>query len=490
MARQNGRLYGNAVEMETNRSVFRNLFFSMIAFGILVGMVFPPFAKIVLNSDRALSAVFISMCIAAGFLVGLVNYVLFNMVVSRDLARVVGAMQKVLNRVEEAESQRLECAEDCQLQVTSNDAIGEIEHAFNEMTSAIAWRLSLEGTSRTLNSELSASVDVQEVSAVILRTMADILESKVGLLYGDTGDGFELISHFGVDRKDSLPRRLGDEFGLVVHALQEGKVYPITPWREGLEWLEQSTPLAGFRPKSLILIPMQAKQRAVGLVVLAGDLEGISDEQLEMLETLRSQGAPYLQNAILHRKITDLAAIDDLTMILNRRFGLRRLREEFSRSVRHGVPVSVLMIDIDHFKAFNDDFGHDAGDTVLRMVASIIERNLRAGDVVCRYGGEEFMVVAPGTGLNDAAMVGERLRRLVETTQIKWGAQRLSVTASIGAATWPMTRVSVSEELISAADKALYSAKETGRNRVAAHRGDDVIPFAALVADTNKMPVE
>jgi len=92
--------------------------------------------------------------------------------------------------------------------------------------------------------------------------------------------------------------------------------------------------------------------------------------------------------------------------------GLRRLREEFSRSVRHGVPVSGIMVDIDHFKQFNDSFGHDAGDAVLRMVSNIMVST-------CRYCGEEFLIVAPGTGLNDVATLAERIRRIAETSKQK-----------------------------------------------------------------------
>jgi diguanylate cyclase (GGDEF)-like protein len=236
--------------------------------------------------------------------------------------------------------------------------------------------------------------------------------------------------------------------------------------------MEQNTPLGGFRPKNILTVPLMENQRATGVALLASTHRALHAEQTDQLEFLRTQGAPYLQTAVLHRKLRDLAAIDDLTQILNRRFGLRRLQEEFSRAVRHGTPVSVLLVDVDRFKSFNDTFGHEVGDEILKLVASNFEANLRSGDVVCRYGGEEFMVVAPGTGLQDAGILGERLRRMVATTELRWRDQALSVTVSLGVATWPMERVSVVEELIAAADKALYAAKQAGRNRTAAISGD------------------
>jgi diguanylate cyclase (GGDEF)-like protein len=200
-----------------------------------------------------------------------------------------------------------------------------------------------------------------------------------------------------------------------------------------------------------------------------------------LLETMRVQAAAHLQTAILHRKLRDLAAVDDLTHLLNRRFGMRRLSEEFSRSIRHGVPLSVLMLDVDNFKTFNDTFGHDAGDAVLVAVAGVLEKGVRSGDVVCRYGGEELLIVAPGMGLADAASAGERFRRLVESAIVEWGGKSLRVTVSVGVTSWPVMRASTPEDLVSAADKALYFAKEAGRNQVALSQGDEVIPLSALV---------
>jgi diguanylate cyclase (GGDEF)-like protein len=463
-----------------NRSVFRNLFVSMIAFGLLVGVLFPPFAQVVLDCDRALSMSFFALCMAAGLLVGVVNYLLFDRVVSRDLARVVRGMHSVLEHVATAESVGEDCAEGCTLEVTSNDAIGDIECAFNDMTAAIARRLRLEIGTRALNGRLSSTVDLDGVSKIILSSLCQVCGAGAALLYGDTGDRFDLLAHHGIDANDGLPRHLDEHYGPVSRALESGEIVRLSPAIDGLEWIAMSTPLGTLRPRHLIVVPLIAEQRPAGILFIACPNDSLDPDKTELLDSLRNRAAPYLQNAILHRKITDLAALDDLTRILNRRFGLRRLQEEFSRAVRHGVPVSVLLLDVDHFKQFNDSFGHDAGDQVLKAVAAAVEDNLRAGDVICRYGGEEFMVVAPGTGLRDGAAVAERLRRLIEATAIRWGSRELRVTASVGVATWPMARVSVCEELVSAADSALYAAKDAGRNRVAALMDGRPIGYDAL----------
>ena len=158
--------------------------------------------------------------------------------------------------------------------------------------------------------------------------------------------------------------------------------------------------------------------------------------------------------------------MDPLTDAYNRRFGLGRLREEFSRAVRAESPLGALMLDLDHFKAINDTYGHLVGDRVLRAVAGACRRVLREGDVLVRYGGEEFLVLLPGAGPEDVRQVGERVRRAIEETSVTDGELRTAVTVSLGGATFRDATDSP-ESLIARADKALYEAKEGGRNRIA-----------------------
>ncbi len=161
---------------------------------------------------------------------------------------------------------------------------------------------------------------------------------------------------------------------------------------------------------------------------------------------------------------------DPLTGIYNRRYLDRRIDEEVKRALRYDFPLSVLMLDIDRFKAVNDRFGHRAGDAVLSKLGQTIAQSVRRSDVVARYGGEEVLVIATHTPIHAAAELGERLRRLVEatdfTTHDRPDRQSLQVTVSIGIAALNAEK-NDSRSLIQSADEALYRAKKEGRNRIA-----------------------
>lgn len=165
----------------------------------------------------------------------------------------------------------------------------------------------------------------------------------------------------------------------------------------------------------------------------------------------------------------ELAVTDALTGLNNRRYLDSHLKILFERAVARGRPLSICITDIDRFKAINDTYGHDAGDDVLRELANRVRSSVRGADLACRYGGEEFVVVMPDTSMETAAAVAERLRMSIEDTpfRLKQSGQEISVTASLGLATTSQF-TDTPELLLKCADKALYEAKNSGRNRVVA----------------------
>lgn len=169
------------------------------------------------------------------------------------------------------------------------------------------------------------------------------------------------------------------------------------------------------------------------------------------------------------REIAELAVTDELTGIANRRHFFDRLDEEIDRAKRYGNNLSLLMLDIDHFKRINDSFGHPTGDMVLKEVARLLSANVRTSDIIARYGGEEFAILIPSQGVAEAARAAEKLRVVIEVNDIALEGPPLSVTISAGVADYEMVRNedgSNKDALIRAADRALYRAKAEGRNRV------------------------
>ena len=209
---------------------------------------------------------------------------------------------------------------------------------------------------------------------------------------------------------------------------------------------------------------LQTIGRNAYLAIDAGPIYDASGTLVAVVETVRDITAQKeAQNAL-----EALAACDGLTGLANRRTFDAALTSEARRAARSGVPLSLLMMDIDHFKTFNDSYGHQHGDECLKLVADAIgDVARRSGDVVARYGGEEFAVILPNTGLAAAEVIAERIRRAVENLRIahRSSASNCIVTMSIGGATTVTQDVDV-VSLVSAADQALYGAKRSGRNRI------------------------
>jgi two-component system cell cycle response regulator len=168
-----------------------------------------------------------------------------------------------------------------------------------------------------------------------------------------------------------------------------------------------------------------------------------------------------------NRRLEELATTDALTRLMNRRALLDRLSAELDRARRFKQLLSLLMVDLDHFKMVNDEYGHLIGDDILRQMGSLLAGAVRTIDVVARYGGEEFVVILPETAIEGAAVFGERLKERVSEHRFEVGGERsLHLTCSVGVATFPSPRVASTEDLFARADEALYRAKSGGRNQV------------------------
>lgn len=167
-----------------------------------------------------------------------------------------------------------------------------------------------------------------------------------------------------------------------------------------------------------------------------------------------------------NQMLLELSHTDPLTGLNNRRSMMEALDIEFERSTRKHSPLSLLMLDIDHFKKINDTFGHQQGDAVLQTLATLLKEHLRQYDLAARFGGEEFALILPETNEKDAGMVAERIRQSIEKMRLGDFPEEFCLTASIGVATSPNEALAYPDDLIREADNALYLAKRSGRNRI------------------------
>jgi len=238
-------------------------------------------------------------------------------------------------------------------------------------------------------------------------------------------------------------------------------------------WARDGTRIA---TRSVIAIPFAMEPEEAGVFFLRRNVTEppLTPADVEFAETVIRAAVSAIQRATLiestiadNRRLEELAHTDPLTKSLNRRALGERLGAEMERVRRYSTTMSLLLIDLDHFKQINDNHGHLAGDDVLMEVAAMLQRVVRAVDIVARYGGEEFVVVLPETGAPGAEAFAERLRELIEGHQfVSSRGRAIRLTTSIGVSSFPGFGVESVEDLLANADQALYRAKSDGRNRV------------------------
>jgi len=201
----------------------------------------------------------------------------------------------------------------------------------------------------------------------------------------------------------------------------------------------------------------------LGILYMENNLttNAFTPERMEVLRIFASQAAISLENA----RLFELATTDGLTKLYVHRYFQLLLDQEIQRSQRYGKHFALIMIDIDNFKKFNDTYGHQLGDEVLRSVARAIRKTSRDSDIAARYGGEEMAIILPETNARDAMAAAERIRAAVASTEVPHLEEKLRVTISLGVAEFP-THAQEKKDLIRRADKAMYNAKHAGKNRV------------------------
>lgn len=217
----------------------------------------------------------------------------------------------------------------------------------------------------------------------------------------------------------------------------------------------------------------QSRHRAFYRLRLCEELLGVinfsrktpfAEDELSTMETLLCQLIYPLRNTILYQKALRAAHMDPLTGTNNRAALDKTLQREIELAHRHQLPLSIVMLDLDKFKSINDNYGHSAGDYILKTMVTCIDETVRGSDILFRYGGEEFMLILSGTNTEGAKRIAERLRCAIESYPFVYDRQEIAVTASFGVAS--LTKRDDMKHLFNKVDSALYEAKESGRNQV------------------------
>ena len=224
------------------------------------------------------------------------------------------------------------------------------------------------------------------------------------------------------------------------------------------------------------LLPIHTAKFRTGvfMLVMNPDQQKVDAGHEDLLKSIVLQMGVALESALFFES----SITDDMTKLFNKRYLMTRLNTEIERAKRNIEPLSFVIFDVDHFKQFNDKYGHQTGDLVLKEVARVTKNFCRAYDVAARYGGEEFVLILPKTDEAGAIYLAERLRKKIEEITLSWKNETLKVTVSLGASVMPI-HAADADELISLADKALYFAKRTGRNRFKIYSPDCEITLAA-----------
>src|SRR6202171_1946400 len=329
---------------------------------------------------------------------------------------------------------------------------------------------------RLYSLEQQRARQLQAINAIAQQTTAVLdLEELLDRVCQLIQDAFR-VSHVSLFLREDHDLVLRAHHGTLTPRIPQGGRFPANrePWLGILasggtliekDLLSVSDGLRLFEGSdSRMSIPLVSFGQILGVIGLhSSNPDAFRETDLQSLESVADICATSIQNAHYVERVKQLAYLDGLTGIFNRRFFELRIMEEIERARRYGSGMAVIMADIDQFKALHDEFGHLLGDEVLRQVSSIFSQQLRKIDVVCRYGGEEFAILLSQTTHEHAVGVVEKLGRLVAAWQIS-GVPR-SVTISSGVATYP-DHGTTRDELVKAADAGLYAAKQAGRNCV------------------------
>lgn len=437
-----------------------------------------------------------------------------NLFIGRPLNKLMHSMQRV-------KEGRLD--ERCP--VASDDEIGELSEGFNDMVQGLGqvnesrkqiqqrlikaeenlkYKLELEAKARIIermNSELTGAFNDVSLLYTVSQYLNSILEfeelvSKVQKIFNEKFycDAFGFYLFSSVDQKLKLVAhkklKQGDALLGKSLVMESGSVSQKTIKRKRSFYINDLTLNTGIQLAAVeeglrgavFSVPLIVRDEIIGLLtVCRKNKNSFSPTDRQSLDSIASQMAVAYDRSELYTQTKEMSVRDELTGVYNRRHFHQVLRHEIKRAERFDRDVSLLMIDMDHFKTFNDTYGHLKGDEILKCLTKLLEENVREVDLIARFGGEEFVIILPSTSLKDAIQVANKLRKIVRSQlkrlmkdgeQLRIG-QHNDLTVSIGVSSYPAVAMTP-KDLINTADMALYRAKKDGRDLVR-HYADPVV---------------
>ena len=425
-------------------------------------------ARLQIEQTRQMAVQMLVGAVIAGVLLALAVAAVLHATVTRRITRLTEVARRLQSGDLAARSP-----------LDSGDELGHLAATLNAMAAKLGLTIERMEIVRAASLDLASELDTETVMDRALAVATTLSNAEIGFVGLTEGDDLFLARAIGPLRSvqvgDPLPCDVDTLAGIVRAREGAGSLVP------------KPTAAAGTllpADHTCVAIPLLSANRTIGVMVLAASrADAFAPDTLRFLELYATGAAVAIHNALMYEDAQQLAVKDTLTGLYNRRGLVQFGQHDITLAIQAGTSLAAIFLDIDNFKIFNDRYSYDVGDQVLRAIAAQVQRGVPDTSLICRYGGEEFVVLLPGLDVAGATELAETLRNSIAALHIPTEAGALRVTISLGVAAWqpdagggrPCSAAQVLTDIIARAGRMLHGAKEGGRNRVVA---EETLPSA------------